>query len=880
MNSPHPEPLILPLDSLDATLERVGGKGASLARLASAGLPVPPGFHVTTAAYLRFVDENGLTGEVLAAAAEARPDDPASLDIASARIGTLFAQAPMPADIAAAVRDAYLALAAGEPAVAGRSSATAEDLPEMSFAGQQETYLNVRGADGVLDAVQRCWASLWTARAIGYRARQGVPSDDVSLAVVVQALVPADAAGILFTANPISGARDETVINAAWGLGEAIVGGLVTPDTLVVDTRTGRARSEEIADKEVMTVRTGDGTREEPVPDTKRRQAVLDPGAVADLTRIGEQIGALYGRPMDIEWAIEGGRISVLQARPITALPEPRPTLDWRVPREGGRYARSSVIELLPDPLSPAFATVALPLWNEALREVSGALGLKFELMTLVTINGYAFYDFGYSTSQTVRLLAAMAGKVPLLFRMMGSAQTRWADVARPNYEAAVNAWNGRDLGATPATELLDGTHAVVQTAGEHYVAIQSGILPVAYITEALFAVTYDRLARRGGDPTALTFMLGFDSEPIRAEKTLFDIATWVRTQPELAAYLARTEGPQVTASLRAPAAPIADTEAWQEFSHRFADYLQRFGHSIYDLDFAKQVPADDPAPLVEALRHFLGGQGRDPHERQAAAEAARRAATDSLLARLGGLRRRLFTRLLGTAQRYAPLREDALADVGLGWPLVRRMLAEVGRRLAAAGAVDGPEDAYWLTWQELQAAAHALDAGEPPPDHRAAVAERRAAWARERRVTPPVTLPLKDGAKFMGIDFSRVMPAHTSQPEGDTIRGIGASPGIVAGVARVVGGPEEFGTMRPGDILVARITTPAWTPLFALAAGIVTDVGGPLSHSSIVAREYHIPAVLGTGVATERIASGRHIAVDGDIGVVTLVGGLAPTAD
>ncbi len=304
MSSPHDESLILELDSPVATLERVGGKGASLARLAAAGLPVPPGFHITTLAYYRFVSENQLAESILTAAAQAKADDPATLDTASAQIQSLIAQGTIPDDIAALIRREYAALGGDDPPVAVRSSATAEDLPEMSFAGQQDTYLNVRGGDGVLEAVKRCWASLWTARALGYRARHGIRPEDVALAVVVQQLVPADVAGVLFTANPMTGSRDQVMINAAWGLGEAIVGGHVTPDTLTVDKPTGVIGSQEIADKDVMTVRSAGGTREEPVPADRRKQPALQPPQAAELTRLGVQIEQLYGMPMDVEWAL------------------------------------------------------------------------------------------------------------------------------------------------------------------------------------------------------------------------------------------------------------------------------------------------------------------------------------------------------------------------------------------------------------------------------------------------------------------------------------------------------------------------------------------------------------------------------------------------
>jgi pyruvate,water dikinase len=874
MSSLQACPLILKLDSPDATLEMVGGKGASLARIARAGLPVPPGFHITTHAYRRFVSANGLAEPILAAASQARADDPATLDRASAEIQSLMAQGALSDDIAALIRESYSELGAGDPPVAVRSSATAEDLPGLSFAGQLETYLNIRGADNLLAAVKRCWGSLWTARALGYRAREGVRPEDLSIAVVVQQLILADAAGVLFTANPMTGARDQMMINAAWGLGEAIVSGQVTPDTIIVAKQTGAIESLQVAAKDMMTVRSSEGTREEPVPAAKRRQAALAPAQAAELSRLGVEIEQLYGQPMDIEWAMSGRRIFIVQARPITTLPEPRPTLEWKLPRARGRYARSGAAELLPDPLSPLFATLALPLWNETLLALLQSLGFDRPFagnFRLLTINDYAYMEFGLGVWQSARLLAAFPWLLPKFVRLMRSAQARWAGEARPRYASVVGAWAGCDLAITPAAELLAGAREIVKAAASHYVCMQTGVLPVSNLSETGFTTFYNRFIKRQSDPRALTFMLGFDSTPIQAEKSLYDLASWARTQPELAAYLTRATGKDIAAACESGSAPIANAESWHEFTARFAAHLERFGHAVYDLDFAKSVPADDPAPLMETLKYFLSGQARSPYERQAGAALAREQATQSVLARLKGLRLRLFRPLVQAAQRYAPLREDALADVGLGWPLLRRMLREVGGRLVAAGAIAHRDDIFWLTADELEAAARALDAGQPVEQHGGVVAARRATWERERKVTPPVALPVKGSVRLLGIDFRRWMPARAGQTAGNIIKGVGASPGRVVGVARVIHGPEEFDLMQPGDILVAKITTPAWTPLFALASGVVTDVGGPLSHSSIVAREYHIPAVLGTGAATERLRSGQHITADGDGGVVTV---------
>ncbi len=866
-------PCILPLADASAELPQVGGKGASLARLARAGLPVPPGFHVTTAAYRRFVDENRLNDQILSAAAQAAPSEPATLDRAAEKIQALITRSPVPGDIVRLIRQGYAGLGA-DAAVAVRSSATAEDLPGTSFAGQLETYLNVRGGDAVIDAVRRCWASLWTARAIGYRARLGIRPEEVGMAVVVQQLVPADVAGVVFTANPVTGSRDELVINAAWGLGEAIVSGRVTPDSISINKQTRAIVSQVIARKTVMTVRLDDGTRDEPVPEDKRTRAALETFQATELAQLSLKIEQLYGQSMDIEWAMHNGRIFILQARPVTALPEPRATLEWNVPHKGRRYWRSSVAELLPDPLSPLFATLALPRWSEATqRKFLESMGVRPRQagdFALVTVNGYAYYDFTLTPWQSARLLVTLPVLAPRMIRMLRSGRKRWADEARPRYATVVGAWAGRDLAAVPAQELLAGSREIVAAAADYYVSIQM-VLATVNLSEAIFTVVYNRLVKRDGDPPALTFLLGFDSSPINAEKSLYDLAAWARQHGDLAAYLARTSGREITVACEAQDTPVAAGDRWHEFTRRFAEHLGRFGHVVYNLDFARSVPAEEPASLLETLRFFVSGRGRSPHERQAAATAARELATGRLFARLGWLRRRLLRSVLRWAQRSAPLREDTLADVGLGWPVLRRMLREAGRRLAAAGAIAERDEVFWLEWNEVEGAARALDAGQPAPDFRRAIAERRETWKRTHGVTPPVALPLKEGARFFGFDFSRWMPARSDQAAGKIIRGIGASPGRVAGTACVIHGPEEFDQMKPGDILVAKITTPAWTPLFALASGIVTDVGGPLSHSSIVAREYGVPAVLGTGVATQRIRSVQHITVDGDGGVVTM---------
>lgn len=867
---------VLPLADPQATLEIVGGKGASLARLSTAGLPVPSGFHVTTAAYRQFVAENDLQPGILAALEAVDLSQPSTLETASRAIRTSFSRAQMPPAISGAVARAYSNLPGDHPAVAVRSSATAEDLPDFSFAGQQETILNVHGIAAVLEAVRECWASLWTARAIGYRARHGVDQEGVSLAVVVQDLVPAEAAGVLFSANPVTGQRDQTMISASWGLGEAVVGGLVTPDTLTVDKATGRVLARETADKQVMTVRLEGGTEQQPVPEPLRRASVLDDSAAAELVRLGVQIERLYGGPTDIEWALVDGKFFILQARPITALQEPPVPVEWPLPNPKGQYYRTSVVDFMPDPLSPLFATLGLPFMDGALNELVEELtGLRggFHGNWIVTVNDYAYVGLQLTARQWGALLFRM---MPAFPRLLRTGEQRWRQVALPHYSKTVARWQTKPLAERSASELLAGTQELLEAMAAYLTTLQSGTMGAAAGSEALFTTVYEKLVRRPGDPAASTFLLGFESTPIRAEKALYDLGQWCRTQPGLANYLSDTPAAQLVRQLGADEVPVGvDGGAWHEWQRRSQEYLQQFGHAIYDLDFAEPLPADDPTPALEALKMYVAGQGSDPHARQQELAERREAAVQAMSRRLRWLKRKIFFKVLGWAQRLAPLREDGIAGIGLGYPLLRRMLRELGRRFAQAGAFEvpgdagAPDDIFWLTRAEVEQGIAALDRGQPLPSRAAAVQERKAIRRAEKRVAPPPQLP--PSKKLAGISFEAWLPVSEGSQERAAIKGLGASPGRVTATARVLHGPEDFDQMRPGEVLVAAITTPAWTPLFAMASAVVTDVGGPLSHGSIVAREYGIPAVLGTGVATRRIQSGQSITVDGDAGMVTL---------
>lgn len=865
-----------------------GGKAVGLGGLIQAGLPVPPGFVLTTAAYSLFVTENHIQSAIQDLAALPPESAPQDYKNASEQIRDLFRSGTMPAGIATELSSAYARLDGGETAVAVRSSATAEDLESASFAGQQETYLNVRGVDALTEAVVDCWASLWTARAMAYRAREGVGPEEVRLAVVIQQMVGADAAGVMFTANPTNGRRDQTVISAAWGLGESVVSGTVTTDDVVVDAGTGTVVSRQTAYKEVMTVYAENGTREQPVAAARRRTPVLDDRAAAELAGYGQRSADHFGVPQDIEWARAGGRFFILQSRPITALPEPAADTPetWPLPYPKGLYFRASIVEQLPDPLSPLFADLIDGSVARSLRALMAeALGknvIRDGDVGLPTVNGYAYYY--YRNSGMWRMMGKALTAVGALARgkaHMGVAG--WREFSHPRYERVIKDWQAKPPAELTGEELLAGAQALLDAGTVYYTAVQS-IIPLAATSEISFRAFYDKLVRRDGDPPAQTFLLGYDSEPIRAEKSLYDLAGWARSDPGLVSALLERPTAVLAECLRTGSPPEGvDGVLWQEWRFAFREHLGLFGHAVYNLDFASPVAADDPSALLETVKFYLRGQGTDPHERQRQLTERRESLTDQMAGRLGPRRRDAFLRLLRWAQDLAPLREDALADVGLAWPLLRQMLLELGQRLVDSGVIASPDDVFWLRYQELRSAvefglaapggrtearAAVVIAGAERPVRAAAIEERRMLWRGQAKAAAPQMLP---ESRWMERAFGSMMPAGSQHQSGDIIKGVGASAGRVSAPARVLAGPQDFGQMEPGDVLVARITTPAWTSLFAMASAVVTDVGGPLSHSSIVAREYGIPAVLGTGVATQRIATGQQILVDGDAGTVTI---------
>jgi phosphohistidine swiveling domain-containing protein len=847
----------------------VGGKGANLGELSRAGLPVPPGFVLTTKAYDAFVEAAGLEDEIVGLASKL--EDPAAFEEAAQKIHALFARGEIPDRVAAELHSAYERLANGEP-VAVRSSATAEDLSGASFAGQQETYLNVRGEEALLEAVKACWASLWTARAMAYRERQNIEAASVSLAVVIQRMVEAEAAGMLFTADPVSGRRERAVINAAWGLGEAIVGGQVTPDTLVIEKESGRILSRETADKEVMTVYAEDGTQEQPVPEKQRLRPVLGDETAAELMRYGARIEEFYGAPQDIEWALAGGNLFIVQARPITNLPSP-PLEDvrWDPPIPGSAWWRRQVVENLPEPLSPLFDELYLREGLERsiddMMAFFGMTYLRIEDMIdrpiFATVNGYAYLraDYKLTWSTVPAILRATFDEFRVIFGEKTAAY--WREEALPSYLGKIERWKNVDSSDAPDERLLEGVRELALEDARYWFACAL-MIARAKVTDALLGRF---LAMAAPDRTSGMFLRGFPSPTVDAETELEELAGQVRASDELRSLVVATSAADLPEALEG-------TQAGRAWLEAFASYLDRYGHQIYNLDFVAPTQSDDPLPVLLSLKAMVKQPEGDPRARQRAIVAARDTRADETARSLDPLRRQLFRLLLGWAQRFGPDREQALFYMGAGWPTLRRLALELGRRLTESGSLLAAEDVFYLQASEIEAAIAARASGGARPELARRAREQRELREARKRLHPPPVVPPGRKLRFGPFDMSVWETQRHNEPVGAVLRGFAVSPGQVSAPASVIRSPADFLEMEPGTVLVCPTTTPAWTPLFSQARGLVTDVGGILAHGSIVAREYGIPAVLGTGIATTRIRSGQTIRVDGDAGTVTLVDG------
>jgi len=807
------------LNDRGAGLAELGGKGESLARLAAEGLPVPDGFHVTTEAHRRFVAEGHL-----------------------------------PAEIAADILGAYHAL--GSPAVAVRSSGTAEDQPGASYAGQHDSFLNVSGDAPLLEAVWRCWASLSTARAVAYRGRAGLGDSDPGLAVVVQRLVEAEAAGIMFTADPVTGDDSTIEINAAWGLGEAVVGGQVTPDTFTVEPGSGRLIREVINQKTIMTVRTPEGTAEQAVPEDQQRRPSLSRRQVRQLARLGTRIAELYGRPMDIEWCRTGEEIFVVQARPITvAASTAGPDDPWNDSRTGDfLWTNTNVGEAIPDVMTPATWSMVQVFLSDAMATASippyigyGRIGGRIYLNVSVMMS--LSRAVGVSEKHFRALIEEVFGQLPDELPIPPIPAPRWA-VLRAMVPVAAHVLGEARRDHRVLDRYLAAHPQRCDQRRAEIAAVPTG-LDLADLWRDVLDPEFNRVS----------WML--------SAATRSSGASFVTTRKRLQRLVGDAAANALTSGLGGPHGQLASLGLLDGLDQLARGEIDRdtfnrlYGHrGPHEFEISLPRPAEEPEWVAQQLAQRARA-GVAYHDLLAAQERKRDEAW-SALERRHPWQAKSLHRQLAAWGKIARDREHARTEVIRYFWVLRRYALRAGE---LTGLGDG---IFFLDASEILRVLTGETISPATIDDRRAAYQRYCALPRYPALIRGAFDPFRWAADPERQADLYVEGAVTAARA--AVRGFPGSAGVVEGSVRVLTEASQSDQLRTGEVLVTTVTNVGWTPLFPRAAAVVTDVGAPLSHAAIVAREIGIPAVVGCGNATMRLKTGDRVRVDGTAGTVELL--------
>ncbi|MFG3281345.1 rifamycin-inactivating phosphotransferase [Streptomyces sp. NPDC048111] len=852
----------------EGRIAMVGGKAAHLGALSRIeGVEVPGGFCVTTAAFRRVVERAASLGELLDRLAGLRPDDREGLRTLSAEIRRTIEESEVPQDIAVAVT-AALGRHGEDAAYAVRSSATAEDLPTASFAGQQDTYLNVLGTAAVLKDIGRCWASLFTERAVSYRQRNGIDHRTVHMAVVVQRMVLPEASGILFTADPVSGNRTVATVDAGFGLGEALVSGLVNPDVFRVRGDEVIERTIAAKERAVRALPSG-GTEEVAVdPEQRERPSLTDDQAVR-LVRLGRRIEAHFGSPQDIEWCRVGDGFHIVQSRPITTLfPVPeRDDQDHRV------YLSVGHQQMMTDTMKP----LGVSLWQHTamvpMHEAGGRLFVDvtprlaepesraglLELMgrgdpltrdALETVIGRG--DFGASDpardttsepSPTDTALPAQPDPA-IVAELIERSRASLAELERGIRDKT---------GPALFDFLLDAfeEHKRVVSAPPNFPAIMAGMDATWWLN--------DRLQEWLGEKNVADTLTLSAPDNITSEMglALLDVADAVRPHPEVVAYLQNVEDEDFLDGL-------TQVKGGAQARAAIEAYLDRYGmRCVGEIDITRPRWSERPSTLVPVIldnvRNFEPGAAARRFE-----QGLRRAREkeQDVLTRLRALpdgeRRAADTqRMIDQVRAFIGYREYPKYNIVSRYFVYKKALMAEAQRLVRDGVLAEPEDAFHLTFPELREVVASRRVDER------LIERRKETFRTYETLTPPRVLT-SDGEALTGAYRRDDVPAGA-------LVGLPVSAGTVEGRARVILDMADA-VLGAGDILVTTFTDPSWSPLFVGIAGLVTEVGGLMTHGAVIAREYGLPAVVGVERATRLIRDGQRIRVHGTDGFIEIL--------
>lgn len=898
-------PHILPFDHANALAQDLtGGKGVNLARLSQAGFQVPAGFCVTTEAYADFVDHGGLGSRQAELIGKLNYEDPTTLEQQSAEIRDLIMAAGIPASLEAEIERAYASLGV-DTLVAVRSSGTAEDLADASFAGQHDTYLDIRGATEVLVAVQRCWASLWTARALNYRHRHGFDQATVGIAVVVQKMVQSDVSGVLFTANPLSTATDETVINATWGLGEALVQGIVTPDQFVVQMPNRTVIEQTLGEKEFRIVRdraADSGVVTEDVPAAERARLCLDSSMISALARLGARVQEYYGGfPQDIEWAIEAQTLYLLQARPITGV-----EFSWDADVDAAHlqqvgadvvWTRAFGDALASGVVSPLTYSTRFPIFSgRNLRHIWENFGCKdlAEMRFFKYWKGELYFNVETERLFVQRLVPPALR--PMLLDFIPPVQhqevidapfdeaqflrmlMRWHLLDNDSTPAAVpqtfKRWRARtdyeglsyaQLRELEDEEIIDYCDRMSEIFGEWNDLM---FVPIPITLRLLMSGLAWMVSNwfDGGDAQA-TFakLVAGASQRTDTQIENADLLTLVneiRNSTELSKALDEHNDARFFAQL-------ATFDEGRRFLARYDEWIVKWGHRGHaDRDYMYPRRSEDPSVDVRAFKVMMNtDESFDAEAAEKQINRQREALFAEVLANIakkpGGAKKvEIFKVVYALTHEYLMIRDNERArPTDLLTFSRKRGYVEIGRRLYQRGLIEEQRDFHFLSELEL----YQLFRGRIENLDLLKAKIRARALNCDRMLRKEANMPMY---------LQRNRPIDLDHPPEAGVDGIfhgaATSPGVTTGVARIVMDHSEMGGVSRGEILVTHSTDPGWNPVFGVISAVVVETGGLLSHASCLAREYGFPAVHLPNAA-RLIPDGAIITVDGHTGTISI---------
>lgn len=870
---------VLGFGEIDRTLiATVGGKGANLGELSRIPrIRVPAGFCVTTAAYVDVTARNTEVAALLDELAVLTADETDLIRGTAERIRDSITAIPIPTAVADEVRH-HLDRLGATGSYAVRSSATAEDLPTASFAGQQDTFLNVVGPEAILTAISRCWASMFTDRAVTYRIRNGFDHRVAQLAVAVQRMADADAAGIMFTADPISGNRRVTSIDAGFGLGEALVSGLANPDNYRV--RDARIVERRIAGQDVaIHAMDGGGTRQVAIEPQQRHTRTLTDEQILCLERIGRTIEAHFGAPQDIEWVLAGDEFFIVQSRPITTL-FPIPEADDDKNHVYLSFGHQQMMTDAMKPLGTSFMRLGLGdfplvesggrLFIDLAHDLASLTGRPIAMAAVKAIDPLIDSAVRDLAKRNDFMKALAPGKKAFA---MGSGYFTWrlpvefVKIYRGDDPATVQALIARNEAFIQDTqqrvEKLSGEPLfdAIVAAQEELKRAAAGPESMASVYVGTYAASWinKRIEKWLGEkgvadvlsqavPNNLTSTMGL---------ALLDVADVVRQHPAVMQRLPQLDDATFFEDL-------AQLEGGDAVSAALHTFLDRYGMRCPgEIDVTRPRWNESPSQLVPMLMNNISNVAPGAHDELVA--RGQRAAHDkesSILRRLqqlpsGPAKARKTKAMISRLRNFGGYREYPKYLMMCHYWVMKQALLREAATLVAEGVLGGVDDPYFLTFDEFRAASR-----DKRVDH-GLIEARRARHAVDEKLSVPRVMTSEGEILFGSY-------AGSNAPDG-ALPGIAAAAGTVEGRARVIVQVDQA-VIEAGDILVTRYTDPSWTPLFLSAAGLVTEVGGVATHGAVIAREYGLPAVVGVEGATTSIRDGQRVRVNGTEGYVEII--------